>query len=439
MATKREQNSISLVIVGAGNRGTTYASFALHYPDLARVVAVAEPRTHQRQHIAAQHNLPSDAVFSDWKEIAARERFADAVVIATQDNQHTEPAIAFMNKGYHLLLEKPMAPTQEECCRIVRAAVENRVIFAVCHVLRYTRYTQTLKRLIDQGTIGHVINIQHLEPVGYWHQAHSFVRGNWRNESESTFMLLSKSCHDLDWIRYMMDAECTKVSSFGALSHFRPECRPSGSADRCLDCSVEANCPYSAKKIYLHRVKNGEKGWPVDIITDRVTVESVLQALRQGAYGRCVYACDNDVVDHQVVNMEFANGCSAGFTMTAFTNATHRRTRIFGSRGEIEGNGSEIKIYDFLTDEHRIIDTQASDASILGGHGGGDAELMKHFVAAAGNEDHSKIRSGPVETLETHMMVFAAEEARKENKVVQIDDYDLLFKNGTVAHKSKSE
>ncbi len=322
-----------------------------------------------------------------------------------------------------------MAPTADECRRIVESALKNKVIFAVCHVLRYTDYTQKLKSLLSEGAIGRVINIQHLEPVGYWHQAHSFVRGNWRKQADSTFMLLAKSCHDLDWIRYIMGAECTRISSFGSLVHFREQQRPEGAAERCLDCTIESTCPYSAKKIYHGRVLNGETGWPVDVITDDVTEEGVLQALQQGPYGRCVYACDNDVVDHQVVNLEFADSCTASFTMTAFTEATHRRTRLFGTHGEIEANGAEIDIFDFHRDEHSVIDVSASDATILGGHGGGDARLIESFVRAVGERNSDLVLSGPKETLETHMMVFAAEQSRIENRVVSIAELTESYEN----------
>ncbi len=411
---------VTLLIIGAGGRGSGYATFAAEHPDLAKVVGVAEPRDFYRNRLVEAHNIPSENVFTDWRAAAERERFADAVVITTQDNMHADPAVAFAAKGYHMLLEKPMAPNEADCRRIVAAAVENNIIFAVCHVLRYTAYTQKLKAIIDSGAIGEIVSLQHLEPVGYWHQAHSFVRGNWGNEAKSAPMLLAKSCHDLDWIRYIMDARCLKVSSFGSLFHFRKEHKPAGAADRCMECPVEPDCPYSAKKIYLGMLERGDKGWPVDVLTPDVTPEGITKALRDGPYGRCVYACDNDVVDNQVVNMLFEGGRTASFTMTAFNEAGHRKTRIFGTRGEIYGDGSKITLFDFLTDKTEVIDTEASDASILGGHGGGDYGLMSGFIAAVGDNDPSKILSGPAETLESHLMVFAAERARRENSVVDV-------------------
>ena len=251
---------VKLLIVGAGGRGTTYATYALEHPEQAQVIGVAEPRPEYRQRLVAQHNIPQQNVFQDWKELAARPRFADAVIVATQDRMHADPAVAFANLGYHILLEKPMAVTEADCRRIVAAAEANQVMLGVCHVLRYTQYTKRLKALVDAGAVGEVVSIQHLEPVGYWHQAHSFVRGNWGNEARSTFMLMSKSCHDLDWLSYIIGKRCLYAASFGNLKHFRKQHQPQGAAERCLDCQVEADCPYSAVKIYLGRLAAGDTG-----------------------------------------------------------------------------------------------------------------------------------------------------------------------------------
>ena len=411
---------VKLAVIGAGSRGTGYGSYASTHPDRARIVGVAEPRDYYRLRLAKTHSVPQENIFSCWKDLAGRERFADAVIIATQDAMHAEPAIALARKGYHILLEKPMAPNEIDCRRIVEAALANDIIFAVCHVMRYTRYTQRLKSIIDAGAIGEVVSVQHLEPVGYWHQAHSFVRGNWRNESKSSFMLLSKSCHDLDWIRYIMGSKCKSISSFGSLKHFRKEEKPEGAGNRCLDCGYEPQCPYSAKKIYLGRIEKGYTRWPVDVLTPDVTKESVTEALRNGPYGLCVYECDNDVVDNQVVSMLFEGDKTATFTMTAFTESAHRKTRVFGTMGELYGDGSKIYHFDFLSDETEVIDTETSDSSILKGHGGGDYELIKSFVSAVAHNDPKMILSGPEETLETHLMVFAAERARREHRVVDL-------------------
>jgi predicted dehydrogenase len=412
---------VRLLIVGAGSRGAVYAAHVKANPGAARIVGVAEPRRYYRQRLAGEHRVPSDFVAEDWRELAARPKFADAVVIATPDHLHTEPAVAFADLGYHVLLEKPMAPSPDECRRIADAAVRNGVMLAVCHVMRYTRYTEQLQQIVASGRLGTIASLAHLEPVGYWHQAHSFVRGNWNNEARSAPMLLAKSCHDLDWIRHVIGEPCVQVSSFGSLLHFRREAQPEGAADRCLDCAVEPSCPYSASKIYLDRVRAGYTGWPVDVLTSDLTEAGVTEALRTGPYGRCVYACDNDVVDHQVVNMRFASGATASFTMTGFTRQRDRETRIFGTRGELYGNGETIEVHDFLTDHTETIHTGlASDGSAATGHGGGDTRLMEQFIAAVASGDPAQIRSGAAESLETTMMVFAAEAARREGRVVDV-------------------
>ncbi|MFB6614591.1 Gfo/Idh/MocA family protein [Streptomyces sp. NPDC085524] len=412
---------VTLAVVGAGDRGTGYARWALAHPERARVVAVAEPRRIRRDRFAADHGLDAGAAVEDWRELAARGRVADAVLICTLDRDHLEPALAFAALGCHILLEKPMALTEEECRRIVAAVERAGVTLAVGHVLRYTPYTQALKAVVDSGRLGEVVSVQHLEPVGFWHQAHSFVRGNWRREDEATTMLMAKSCHDLDWLQYVLGQPPVRVSSFGRLSHFRPENRPDGAADRCLDCAVETTCAYSAKREYGERLARGERGWPLRVVVDEFDPQALETALREGPYGRCVYACDNDVVDHQVVAMEFASGATATFTMTAFTESADRLTRVFGTRGELRGDGKRLTLYDFLTRTEETIGLAGQGAmDAAGGHGGGDAGLMDAFVAAVATGDPSRVKSGPRESLTSHLTVLAAERARLAGTVESV-------------------
>ena len=411
---------VSIIIVGAGSRGTGYAEYALEHPDQAKIIGVAEPREKYSNRLVEKHAIQPDLIFNDWQELATKPKLADAVIIATPDAEHVAPAIAFAKKGYHILLEKPMATSEEECRKTTETATDAGIVFAVCHVLRYTAFTRKLKELLTDGLIGEIVSLQTLEPVGYWHQAHSFVRGNWRNEAESSSMLLAKCCHDLDWISHVIDRPCTAVQSFGNLKHFRKSEQPAGAADRCLDCGVESNCAYSALKIYSKFLKKGLTGWPLDVLAADVTEENITEALRTGPYGCCVYACDNDVVDHQVVNMQFEGGATASLTMTAFTEAAARKIRIFGTKGELDCDSTNIKHFDFLTDQWKTIETDPVDPSILGGHGGGDYGLMKAFVNAVAQNDPTLVLSGPSETLASHRMVFAAETARNENRVVQL-------------------
>ncbi|SFA95117.1 Oxidoreductase family, C-terminal alpha/beta domain [Amycolatopsis marina] len=412
---------VTIAIVGAGSRGSTYAACAARGRHPARVVAVAEPRQQARNELAREHDIPAESVFHDWRELVTRPKVADIAVIATQDRAHVEPAIELARRGYHLLLEKPMATTEADAVRLVRAAEEAGVMLAVCHVLRYTPYSRALKDIVDSGRIGDVVSVEHLEPVGWWHHAHSYVRGNWRREDESTFMLMAKSCHDLDWLAFIIGRPAVRVSSFGGLYEFRPERKPAGAADRCVECEVEASCPYSALRIYLPLVKQPERTWPLSVITDDRSEAGVWAALRDGPYGRCVYACDNDVVDHQVVDIEYTDGVTASFTMTAFAPVSHRKTRIFGTRGSIEGDGERITLHDFLNGTE-VVDTQAGGATADDGHGGGDQGIVDAFVAAVASGDSTKILTSGRGSLETHRLVWAAERSRRTGTVVQLTE-----------------
>ncbi|MCO5992851.1 Gfo/Idh/MocA family protein [Actinoallomurus rhizosphaericola] len=412
---------VTLALVGAGLRGRSYARLA-HAGGVGRVVALAEPDPGRRAAAAEEFGVPSDRVYADWSELAARERLADAAIVATQDRQHTGPAVRLADLGYHILLEKPMATEEAEAAAIADAAERNRIMLAVCHVLRYTPYTRVLKDVLDSGRIGRLVSVQHLEPVGWWHQAHSFVRGNWRRSDTSAPMLLTKSCHDIDWLMYLFGRSPQRVGSFGGLSHFRPEDAPPGAADRCLDCGVESTCPYSAKRLYLECLGDpARQFWPLSAVTDDHTEEGVLRALRTGPYGRCVYACDNDVVDHQVVTMEFGDGATCSFTMSAFTPMEHRRTRLLGTHGFLDGDGTTIRLVDFRTGTEEVLDTSTTaGASAADGHGGGDQGLVEAFLNAVATGDAAALKSDAATSLASHRVVWAAERARLSGSVVSL-------------------
>lgn len=417
---------VRLLIVGAGDRGSTYARWAIGQAERARVVGIAEPVEARRRRLATDLGVPEENLFSDWREAVSRERFADAAVVATLDDQHAEPALALAEQGYHLLLEKPMAPNEADCERIVAAVKKAGVMLAVGHVLLYASFTRRLTELLAAGRIGDLVSLDRLEPVGWWHYAHSYVRGSWRNEASSSFMLLTKACHDLDWIRHVIGARCESVASFGSLRHFKKENKPAeaGGAMHCLECSFEPRCPYSAPRLYLTMVQLGWQGWPVSTVTeDDPTEENVRAALQQGRYGRCVYESDNDVVDNQVVILRFAGGKTASFTVTAFTEyGFDRKTRLFGTRGCIEGDGQKLTVSDFVTGQTEVIETGSLDPGKVGGHGGGDLALMDAFVRAVAENRPDHLLSGPDETLESHRMVFAAERARRDHRVVNLGD-----------------
>ncbi len=412
---------VSVVVIGAGERGAGYGRWARRHPDRALVVGVAEPREVRRARFAAEHGIPARNAAADWRQLAGRARLADAVLICTQDRMHAGPAEAFAALGYHILLEKPMAPDEAGCRRIVAAVEKAGVMLAVGHVMRYTPYTRAVKEIVDSGQLGDIMTVQHLEPVGFWHQAHSYVRGNWRRADLAASMLMAKSCHDLDWLAYVLGRVPLRVASFGSLTHFTAANRPAGAADRCVACPVEASCPYSAPRLYRGLLERGGHRWPLSAVIEDFSAAALDQALREGPYGRCVYACDNDVVDHQVVALEFPGGATATFTMTAFTEAAGRATRLFGTRGELTGDGQAIRVYDFLTRAERLIAPAPAGApDAAAGHGGGDAGLMDAFTGAVATGNRELILSGPRESLASHLAVFAAERARRSGTVETI-------------------
>jgi predicted dehydrogenase len=415
------QEPVTIAVVGAGNRGQQYARLAAG-SGRARVVAVAEPVPARRERMALEYDLPPEAVFDDWTGLARLGRVADAVVVATQDRYHVEPAVTFAGQGYHLLLEKPIAPTEPEAQRIVAAAEQAGVHLAVGHVLRYTPFTRQVRALLDSGRIGDVVTVQHLEPVGWWHFAHSFVRGNWRREDLATSMLLAKACHDVDWLQYVVNRKPLRVSSFGSLFHFRPEQAPAGAGQRCVECAVEPSCPYSAARLYRSCLGDPDREWwPLGAVVDVPTPEAVELALREGPYGRCVYHCDNDAVDHQVVNIEYEGGVTASLTVAAFTPMADRKIRILGTRGYLDGDGATIRVCDFATGEEQTVDVWAEEAAdAAGGHAGGDAGLVDAFLMAVAHGDPSMIKTGPDESLNSHRVVWAAERARREGVVVDV-------------------
>ncbi len=404
-----------IAILGAGGRGRGFAHmFHNAYPK-AQVAAVAEPRDEYRQEVVKRYGVPADRALRDWQQFVSKPKMCDAVFIGTMDRDHVGAAVACMKLGYDVLLEKPMAVTLADCRAIEAAQRESRCIFGVCHSLRYQKGFRKVKELIDSGIIGRIITVNLTEQVAWWHQAHSFVRGNWGNESRSTFMLLAKSCHDIDYLHYIVGRRCRKVSSFGALTYFRPENAPAGSSERCIDCAVERSCHYSAIK---HYVDSPREGWPAGACSLDHSREAHLQAMRSGPYGRCVWKCDNDVVDHQTVNMLFENDITAVFTMTAFTKDCARYLRVHGTLGEIYFDEASVTIKTFADNNAQMI-TLGNEP---GGHGGGDQRIADTWIDALHSRDDREIVATAQESLRTHTAVFAAERSRCEGRTIGIDE-----------------
>jgi predicted dehydrogenase len=344
---------------------------------------------------------------------------ADVAIIATQDKQHYGHVIPAMQLGYDILLEKPASTTVQECNEIAQAAKRYNRRVAVCHVLRYTVFYQLLKFYIDSGRIGEAVSVNHSENVGWWHQAHSFVRGNWRNSEESCPMILAKSCHDMDILRWLIGKKCLRVSSFGSTMHFKSECAPAGAAKRCLDgCKAKAACQYDAEKIYaFQRYGSLGKGYSLaNALIEEKTTEELYKALREGPYGRCVYHCDNDVVDHQVVNLEFEGGITASFTMCGFTNKFSRDTKIFGTRGDIVADMETNKIYITTFGQPTETIDVAEYTQDFSGHGGGDNRMLEEFLTYVRGDCAISGTLTTIETsIESHIISLSAEQSRLRN------------------------
>ena len=417
-------DKIKIIVVGAGGRGKDYTDIMARFPEKFQVVGVAEPIESRREYMRTKHNILAENCFDTWEKILEKPKFADAAIISTMDRMHFAPAMEAIRKGYNLLLEKPAAPTAEECLAIESEAKKYGVRILVCHVLRYSPFYVTLKSLIDKGEIGRVMSIQHAEGVGNVHQSHSFVRGNWGNAEKSSPMLLQKSCHDMDILQWIVGKECKRVSSFGSLTYFIKENAPEGSPDYCIEgCPMAAECPYNAVKLYYDDKDND---WFRNAATGIVspTDDEVAHALRTTQYGKCVFKCDNNVVDHQVVNLEFEDGTVVDFNMSAF-NKGGRYIRVMGTKGEILNRNTDgiLELYKFEDGSKTLIDIKTYGDTIVSGHGGGDEgivhALYDYLTTGVITEQLSEIGI----SVKNHMIAFAAEESRHTGKVVNVKEY----------------
>jgi predicted dehydrogenase len=428
---------LDLVLIGAGNRGArAYGTYALANPVEVRFVAVAEPDPIRRQRFADEHDLDDSQCFSSWQNLVARGQLGDAAIVTTQDQMHVEPTIAALDAGYNVLLEKPMAHTLAGCVELIQAAERNGRILQICHVLRYSPFWRTLHEILESGRLGEIITVEHRENVVYWHMAHSFVRGNWRNEGLSSPMILAKCCHDLDILTWNLPSPVKRLTSVGNLIHFRAENVGPEIPLRCTDgCPIEPVCPFSAIGIYLdyrpypHYLAEAAAGrfdlespnvFPISLISNDNSRAGRRHAIETGPYGRCVYRCDNDVVDHQMVTMELESGTSVVLVMHGHSNEEGRTMRYDGSRATLRarfGHEWEISIHDHLTGTVEEVPLTKKTA----GHGGGDHNLMADFLSALRGEIPPMTTARA--SLESHLLAFAAEEARINSTVIDMQEF----------------
>lgn len=428
---KTMKKKLTIAIAGLGSRGhDAYAHAVKLFPDQLELTAIADINPERIAQTALEYHIPSNRCFSSAEQLLEQECLADILFLCTQDRQHVPQALPALKKGYHLLLEKPISPNLDECIQLLQTAQKYKRTVVVCHVLRYTPFYGKLKELIDSGIIGDIMTVQAIENVGYYHQAHSFVRGNWRREDETSPMILAKCCHDMDMLLWLTKKTCRAVSSFGALTHFKPDCAPKGAAKRCMDgCKVKETCPYDAEKIYItdpvRGIANGHTGWPVNILDIHPTVESITNAIKTGPYGRCVYHCDNNVVDHQVVNLDMTDGTTINFTMSGFTSENCRYTKIMGTLGDIVADmgKNQITVTRFGQEPETIDITKIS--SNLSGHGGGDMRMVQEFIEMLLQDNQPSSRLTSLDrSLESHFIALAAEESRTHGgRCIEIQNF----------------
>jgi len=414
---------ITAVLLGAGMRGArAYGPYALENPQEIQFTAVAEPDPVRREKFAKAHNIPAERQFTTWEEVTAKEQMADVLLNCMPDELHYKSGIEALEVGYDILMEKPMTKTLAETMHLVQTAEKHGRLMLVCHVLRYTPFFSTLHNILESGELGEVITIEHRENVSFWHMAHSFVRGNWRNSVESNPMILAKCCHDLDILYWNFGAPVQKLQSFGSLVHYRPENAPNGAKLRCTD-GCEVDCPWDARTWYLD---GNESSFIVQALSNDTSPAGRKRALETGPYGRCVYHCDNDVVDNQTVNMELPGGKTAVLFMHGHSHLEGRTMRYDGTRATLRGTftfaGEAIEIHDHKSGRNREVEIPMAES----GHGGGDFGIMRSFVAAARGEE--KALTTARESLESHLMAFAAEESRLNGTIIDMNEFRMRAK-----------
>ncbi len=417
---------VRALLIGAGNRGLhVFGGYAAAHPERLRIVALAEPIAERRRALAQRHGLGAERCFSDWKEAlapppAGPRSLADVAIVATDDMTHVGPALAALERGYHVLLEKPIAPELRDCVRVVRAAERSGRILQIAHVLRYSAFYRAVADVLDSGRIGRVLSVDMKEHVAHWHMTHSYVRGKFRKREIAAPILLAKCCHDLDLMQWLVGSRALRVSSFANLAHYRSECAPEGAPLRCTDgCPVQQTCPHDAVRLYLEPDEKLARGWPWSDVSADPSREARRRALESGRYGRCVYRCDNDVPDHQVAVFEIANGVLATITLQGHATHETRTIRISGSRGELRGllaqGVLEVTRHGEAATER--VDVRASDP----GHFGGDEGLLDHFTDVVSRGAVDEVVTSGQQSLESHVLGFAAERSRLEGRVVDLE------------------
>lgn len=412
----KNNNPVKIVAIGAGNRTNKYLEYFVQNPAKVRLVGVVDINEIRVANIARRFGLTPEQCFSDYNDFFASGIEADAVMICTSENVHFDPCIKAIEAGYHVLLEKPIAPTLQECLDIGKAAKEKGVIVAVCHVMRYHPYFMKIKELATSGELGKIVSISHSSAVGIDRATHGFVRGVWNNDNRTNPMLLAKCCHDIDFLLWISQASCRRVASFGSLRWFKAANAPEGAAERCIHCrpDVQSSCPFSAVNLYKERHE-----WIANFdVAEGETIDEVIdRQLAEGPYGRCVYHCDNNVADNQTVIMQQSNGVDMTMTINVFTRKDDRFTRINLTEGEIVGDERTLTISHFRSRTSRTIDF--SEMMKQPFHAGSDLCLVEAFVNTITGKQGGLVSTIDA-SIESHRICLEAERSRLTGVTVEL-------------------
>lgn len=422
--------TFDVAIIGCGSRGRdAYGRLMNSEKNKWHIAALCDTDCEQLKRTASDFSVEKENCFSD-EEMFFEKKRADVLVVATQDRDHVRMCCRALESGYDVLLEKPISPVRSELEELLVAQKKYKKKVVVCHVLRYAPAFVRIKEILDRKTIGDLVCIEALEQVGYWHYSHSFVRGNWRKESETSPLILSKCCHDLDLLCYFIGAKCEDVYSCGGISFFKKENHPQGASERCFDCKYKYDCIYSAERLYIERWKkfgNPADCWPFNVVSIEIpnSEESLRAAYKNGPYGRCVFCCDNDVVDHQMLTMSFENGVKAILTVTGFTDKLGRRMIFHGTKGSVELNETNetLTVTEFGTREtvYNLADLVRDLGEDAFGHGGGDKKIIDALYDSLVCDKEAE--TNLEQSAESHFMALAAEKSRKEKTVVYLKDF----------------
>jgi predicted dehydrogenase len=413
------------VLIGCGNRGQMFGRMCRDLGDMARIVALADPRDDWRALEAKNNDIPPEHAYRSFEEaLGADSPTADLAIIAASDRVHYAAAMLALEKGCNVLLEKPIAQRPDQAVHMARTATRKGLQVAVQHELRYSPFFRTVREIVQSGHLGRIYSYTHTEHVSYWHFTHSFVRGNYGDVESSNATIVAKACHDLDLIPWVLDDEVTKVSSLGRLDHYTARNRPEGAPERCTDgCPAAETCVHNAAVFYL----GPRTDWPVAMIGTDMSQEARRRRLAASPYGRCVYGGYNDAVDHQSVMMETRHGTLCTLTMHGFSAQEEcgRKIRLDGTAGTLRGDmgRGQIMVYERVGAPYGTkVEPEVIELGDCGGHGGGDARLFEHVLRCfhGGKGEPLAILQN---SIESHLIGWAAEQARLESRVVIMDEF----------------